>query len=126
MEICNEGLAKDELGRDVRMFNIVVVMDEGTSFGTCDKNAPLQSSRLQNKRIQFMNLLNLSPLHIVSRSYTCVMRVGPSGTWNMVGGFGDWADDLKPSQLSIKVTPNFLQKFLIDLDIIFKCVWFYV
>ena len=39
-----KGMVRKELGRDVGMSNIVVVMDEGTSFGASDEEVPLQDS----------------------------------------------------------------------------------
>ena len=36
----NEGFGKEGVGRDVGMPNNVVVIDEETLYGACDKDAP--------------------------------------------------------------------------------------
>ena len=39
-EIPNQGVGKEGIGRDVGMFDIIVVINEGTLFRAYDKNAP--------------------------------------------------------------------------------------
>ena len=51
MEISNEGIVNEEVGRDVEIFNNVVVRDEATSFEIGDKDAELSNLTLRIREI---------------------------------------------------------------------------
>ena len=63
-EVPNEGNGKERVGKDVCMSDIVVVV-EGTLFGTSDKESPLQGFWSKNLGNKFMGMENQSLVLIV-------------------------------------------------------------
>ena len=58
MEISNEGIVNEEVGRDVEIFNNVVVRDEATSFEIGDKDAELSNLTLRIREINYLIFTN--------------------------------------------------------------------
>ena len=52
MEFPNEGVG-NRVGGDVDLSEIVAIMDEGTSFGACNKDIPLRSFGLRIREINW-------------------------------------------------------------------------